>query len=813
MTSNTEKKPKIRRPRGLRIALYIVIFIGVVLSLLPELIRFTAVKWIENQGYQEIAIDDVDINLFSGVVSLSGVQFRATGNDRARLERLEVNVAMTALARRQLHVQQLRLIGLALDVTQDADGKITIAGLALPAAESPPEEQAQDEVEPWGIAIDDVLLRDLQVALDTPQLQTEAVVEQLSLGHTASWTPDVAAPLQLAMRIHDAPLIVEGEVKPFMVMPELTAHVDLQRLPLAMAATMAAEYNARELKGFLSLSSNVRLNQSGEIDANGTTVTLEELGLIHMEQAIQLAKLHIQGDIAYKKPSTDADLGARFGGDIGFEQLTVANTVNNLLLSSFERLSISGVQLAAEQKVNVGTIKLAQLHSVRDLKAELVGVDEFIVHNIEYDGRTNVVIQEVLVNHLVSQLDIAEEGGFPLLEALMAATAAGDAESAEQVVVVEDGIEKETPASQAWRFQVGKIQIAGDSLIRFADQSVEPAFNLIASPIELTATDIDTGAPDQPITLTLTTTLNELETVNLDTKVWPFGEKLNLEGQGKIRAVSLPALSPYALKASGYHLKRGQFNADFTTIIVEDQLDSTIKLKLKKFHIEEGEPAIAAETNKGMTIPLDAAFGILRDKDDNIELEIKIEGDVNDPNFDIKKVINKAIGNATAMATMTYLKFTFQPWGALWTVAELMGKGGKMKFDPVVFVAGQAQLSDEQRNYLSKIAKLLNERPGLNLNICGLVSEQDRQALQLPPANASQPEGGKAQVDAETKTEASHLSAPMIDNQTLINLAEARATAIKNVIIELGIDTDRLFPCHPTIEGTAEAQPAVELFL
>ena len=97
-----------------------------------------------------------------------------------------------------------------------------------------------------------------------------------------------------------------------------------------------------------------------------------------------------------------------------------------------------------------------------------------------------------------------------------------------------------------------------------------------------------------------------------------------------------------------------------------------------------------------------------------------------------------------------------------------------MALDPLLFPAGSADPADtaDTGAYMDRLTGLLKDRPALRFQICGLATEGDRQALQ-----AGQP------VPKES-SDSKSAQLPPIPDETLLQLAEARAAAVKRQLVE-----------------------------
>jgi len=780
-------KPLLPLSRGKKLLLTSLLLLSVLLTLLPIAIQYLAVNLLKDQGISQVEIADVDLNLFSGEFGLNGVRLSGNDQGRASLSRLYLNLSMLALLSKRIELEQLELSGLELDLDNTITGDWIIAGILPPLA--PVSTAAEPTAEPWGIGIKRSTLENISVHLSSPKLKTDLHVDSLQLSQLASWLPQQTGHYQTQLRIGRAPLQLSGQMQPFKANPEFSGKIQLQHLPLSLAAAFAEAVGINKLSGELSLQSefSVRLEAGQPQVESQTQINLDKLELTQGQYQLSNQQLNWDGQLNYLPPDSAEDLGLRLIGTLAIKYFSLQDSQANLELILFEQLQLNDIQLATAQQLSIKQINLDQLTLLHKQQHEMVTLAKATVTTLIFDGNQTLNINTVDLDGLTANIKIKADRRIQLLDQLQASTsiqADSPAETPEPV--------SEEDTSKPLQIKLAQLNMANNNQIIFADESITPAYHAEIKPMSLSIANIDSTAPEQDVLLKLQATINQHSKLNLDAQIRPFGPKLNMSVKGNISALELPPTSPYANKHIGYYLKRGQLNSSIDATVQDDQLNANIHIKLKKFNIEEGDPSQSKKFSENLTIPLDAALELLRDKQDNIELDIKIDGDINDPQFDVSKVINKALAKATGMAVTGYLKFMLQPWGAMLIVAEMVGQPGSVNLEPVLFSAAETHLSNEHQQYLGKIAALLQERPNIELNICGLVSETDRLALMA----AQQTE--KAATKPETQAETAPAS---ITNEQLLALASERMEQVKERLIELGIDAGRLFSCHPNMEG------------
>jgi len=183
---------------------------------------------------------------------------------------------------------------------------------------------------------------------------------------------------------------------------------------------------------------------------------------------------------------------------------------------------------------------------------------------------------------------------------------------------------------------------------------------------------------------------------------------------------------------------------------------------------------------------------MLRDGDDNITLDVPIEGKLDDPNINISNVVNDALGKALKNGAASYLKYAIQPYGAVLMAAELVGdRVASISLDPVVYNHGRGDLTPEHGDYIAKVTALMLERPKLTIKLCGQSNESDKLALAETLGSSN-----NAAQDIEKAKAA-------VTEEQLVELAKLRAHEVKRLLIDSGVDNKRVFSCQPQYKPEA----------
>jgi len=204
-------------------------------------------------------------------------------------------------------------------------------------------------------------------------------------------------------------------------------------------------------------------------------------------------------------------------------------------------------------------------------------------------------------------------------------------------------------------------------------------------------------------------------------------------------------------------------------------------------------------------MPLNQTLVLLRDKDDSIHLDIPITGDVTNPNFNPMDAIIKATSKA---ATVTLITF-YTPYGLIYAGGNLaFNLATALNFDPIEFTPGSAEVSDNAKQQLDGLTKLLSEKPQVHLTLCGTTNRQDSFAL-FPALK-------EKFTDKTTDDEARQQKTTLTEKQLiqLNQLARDRQISSKNYLVkQRGIEHDRLILCAPEHKTGDDAVAGVEIVI
>ncbi len=373
------------------------------------------------------------------------------------------------------------------------------------------------------------------------------------------------------------------------------------------------------------------------------------------------------------------------------------------------------------------------------------------------------------------------------------------------------------------------VSIASFQIVRgaatFADRSVAP-------PVTLSVADLDVRLRG------LSNALNARSQVSIKGLV--SGGPLEVTGilsprmvndatdvKVSSKGIDLTPLSPYCGKYAGYVLDKGKLDLDLQYKVAKRKLEASNLIKVDQFTF--GEATSSPDATK---LPVKLGLAVLKDPNGLIDLDVPIEGNVDDPNFRVYRVVWRAIGNVL-------LKAVISPFNL---IAKAFGGGGDQKLDVVDFQAGAPELTPSADKTLQNLSKALAGRPALKMDIEGTADPAaDAKTLKLrelrrQAAQAKSDAKGKGAAELTDEEylrfvekkfrglsasgtgggppdpaamEDAVLATVQLPPEALGALRHERAEAARAKLVALGVDPGRLFVTQGGERAKKEGGPRV----
>jgi hypothetical protein len=264
----------------------------------------------------------------------------------------------------------------------------------------------------------------------------------------------------------------------------------------------------------------------------------------------------------------------------------------------------------------------------------------------------------------------------------------------------------------AWSALIGGIVIA-DGSMDFSDLSLPLPFSTRISSLEGSISTIDSNSTE-PANISLEGQVDENGLARIDGSIGVLDPIKHTDITLEFRNLLMSRFTPYTVQFAGREIDQGKMDLDLRYAIDQGRLNGQNKVVLSELVLgdEVDHPDAAS-------LPLNLAVALLTDASGVIDVDLPIEGDINDPEFKIGGVIWKAF---TGLIT----KIVSAPFRLL---GQLIGIDSE-DFGQFEFLAGRADLTPPELEKVQQISLALQERPELALEINGAyVAAVDAPAL------------------------------------------------------------------------------------
>jgi len=194
----------------------------------------------------------------------------------------------------------------------------------------------------------------------------------------------------------------------------------------------------------------------------------------------------------------------------------------------------------------------------------------------------------------------------------------------------------------------------------------------------------------------------------------PLSEDAYTDVRVVFENLNLTTISPYSGKYAGYPITKGKLSLDLAYKLSKKELVGENKVLVDQITMGS-----QVESPDATSLPIPLALALLKDGKGQIDIDLPVRGNLDDPDFSYGGIIWNALGNLiTKIATSPFS-----------IVGGLVG-GNSEDLQFVAFPAGANELPPPEQEKLTALGKALAERPGLRLDISGAAdSSVDGRAL------------------------------------------------------------------------------------
>ena len=428
------------------------------------------------------------------------------------------------------------------------------------------------------------------------------------------------------------------------------------------------------IKEALPIEVEMQLNGTGTIRVNGSVLP----NPFQADVALVLKNITIRPFQPYFEKFARIDVQS---GAVNLDgTMHLATEHPNGPLMSFEgNAGIEGLSVAdRDQGDEVASLQALSLNRVR------VTVDP-----------TTVSIKEMGFQQPMAHLVVQPDGGLNLGKLAVA--------SPPSASVDEKTEEPQKIKSPPVPVTIGVVKLA-KAVVTFQDDSVQPPVQTGLSDLtgtikglsskQLARADVDlSGRVGKVAPLKISGTIN------------PLSEDAFTDLTITLGGMDLTAEDPYSGKYVGYRLSKGKLSLDLKYKVSRKQLEAENKVLVEQLTFGE-----KVDSPDATSLPVPLAVALLKDRKGRIDIDLPIRGDLKDPDFKYGKVVLSTLLNLLT-------KIVASPFTLMGKL--IPGGGDEEDLQFIAFHPGNATVPDGELRKLEALAKGLEERPGLRLDITG----------------------------------------------------------------------------------------------
>lgn len=397
-----------------------------------------------------------------------------------------------------------------------------------------------------------------------------------------------------------------------------------------------------------------------------------------------------------------------FGGMLDVD-LDVAGNVNAPIASDVKgTVSLGNIVLTETSgktislnKINVGIAK-ANLNDM-DVKVDSVVVDGVNAHFDMYKKGNNFATLLKSNSNATFESDSAGTA-VDMTDSITVADAPADSAAAQAAALAakEEAKKDAKEPAKPLKFVLNKLMVKNTNFTA-NDMTLKKPFSFTVSNITVTGNNINFNTPCA---------------VNVGAN-FPDGGSLSVKYKGalsdmstmdayiSVKNLALKHFTPYSHHFTGYPISAGTLAFASDNKINKYDLDSKNTIDIYNIDVGDKDP----NTDPEFTVPMKIGLYILKDKDDKIQFDIPVKGNLQDPEFSYGKIIWKTVMNLLIKVAVSPLKLVgnlaSSGAGAL---GINMGKNDEVLIDPM-----NVSFESEQFEKAGKMVQAVTSDPKLKM--------------------------------------------------------------------------------------------------
>ncbi len=239
--------------------------------------------------------------------------------------------------------------------------------------------------------------------------------------------------------------------------------------------------------------------------------------------------------------------------------------------------------------------------------------------------------------------------------------------------------------------------------VNFTDKSIKPVYSTNLSNIEGKISGLS-SKETRRASVEFRGKLDKTVPIEITGEIDPFSEDLYADIQIILDNKDLSPLTPYSGKYLGHVIDKGKL-----VLKLNYKIDKKKLISQNKIFIDQLTLGNDVDSPDAIKLPVKLGIALLQNRKGEIDLDVPVTGEIDDPEFSVGYFIIKIIGNIIEKAVTAPFAF----------IGSIFGGGEELGY--AEFGYGSSTIAEENAKKLDILVTALYDRPLLKLDIEGHV--------------------------------------------------------------------------------------------
>ncbi len=256
-------------------------------------------------------------------------------------------------------------------------------------------------------------------------------------------------------------------------------------------------------------------------------------------------------------------------------------------------------------------------------------------------------------------------------------------------------------------FYIGNINVK-DGHANFKDASLPVVFETYMNKLNGSFSTLNTKNT-KPSILAVEGKVGKYGYAKVEGSLLPFDFKDRAHLKLLFKNIDLHSMTPYSGKFLGYAIEKGKLSMDLSYTIKKGIMEGANKISLDALTL--GEKVESADASN---LPLELAIALLQDSSGQIDIDLPVSGDLNDPDFKYGALVWKAFGNLLGSVITSPFKL----------LGSMLGLANSEGLKSVDFPAGEVTFVASEEEKMEQYRQILEQKVDLKLIITPSFNEE-----------------------------------------------------------------------------------------